>query len=329
MRKCRANFIRESTIATLLAIALCPAAFAQTTFEFLNAEAAATVLRTQDDYVLATGDLERRAKTHSTRAVSQPEYAAALGQTAKDWTPAERSRVEAELSRLSAFVDQVRWDKPAKLYFIRASAALEDNLPHTRAQAIVLPDSAFAMPRSTFTSMLAHEAFHVLTRYNPLFKEQSYQHIGFEQCSAVRLTKEIEQLKITNPDTPVSQHTISVRYQGQEVHALPFIGFESATIDTSTGFIDKLRVRWLTVERDDKVCTLDAVTVADHSAPPEELQGLFEKIGRNTHYLFHAEEILAENFAAIYMSSLGGKSLDQYPSPKLLQSLRSLWLTPP
>jgi len=320
--------LHHRALAALLAIVFAAPALAQTTFEFLSTEAAAKVLSTQDEYVRATGDLERQAKTRSTQSVSQEAYAIAIGQTAKDWTLDERSRIEAELPALGAFINQVRWDKPAKLSFIRASAALEDNLPHTRANAIVLPDSAFSMPRAMFSSMLVHEVFHVLTRHNPQFKEQSYRHIGFELCNTVRLSAQIEQLKITNPDTPVSQHTISVRYKGRDVHALPFIGFESATIDTATGFIGKLKVRWLTVERANNVCTLNATTLAEHSADPVNLDGLFEKVGGNTDYLFHAEEILAENFAAIYMSDLGAKHVNAYRSPKLLQSLRSLWLKP-
>jgi hypothetical protein len=302
-------------------------ALALTSFEFLDQPRAAEVLSANDDYLMATADLERQAKARSAKPVSQEAYAKIMGATAKDWSTADRARIEAALPALEKFINQLAWEAPATLQFIRADAALEDNLPHTRGTAIVLPDSVFSMPRYAFMSMLAHEMFHILTRHNEKFKELSYQHLGFERCETVRLHSKIEQLKITNPDTPVSQHTIAAKYKGRDVHALAFISFETPSIDTTTGFIDKLAVRWLIVQREKNLCSLDADNLNNHSVAPQDLQGLIEKIGKNTDYLFHAEEILAENFAALFMAGLGGRSIKTYPSADLLNSLQNLWFT--
>jgi hypothetical protein len=276
-------------------------ALALTSFEFLDQPRAAEVLSANDDYLMATADLERQAKARSAKPVSQEAYAKIMGATAKDWSTADRARIEAALPALEKFINQLAWEAPATLQFIRADAALEDNLPHTRGTAIVLPDSVFSMPRYAFMSMLAHEMFHILTRHNEKFKELSYQHLGFERCETVRLHSKIEQLKITNPETP--------------------------SIDTTTGFIDKLAVRWLIVQREKNLCSLDADNLNNHSVAPQDLQGLIEKIGKNTDYLFHAEEILAENFAALFMAGLGGRSIKTYPSADLLNSLQNLWFT--
>ncbi len=300
-------------------------AYARTTFEFMDQSAAARTLSADDAYIRATADLERQAKARSAHPVNKTAYAKIVGSKAKDWSTAERARVEAVLPALEKFIGQLAWDIPPTMHFIRADAALEDNLPHTRGTAIVLPDSVFSMPRPVFASMLAHEVFHILTRHNDKFKEQSYRHIGFQLCETVRIHPKIEQLKITNPDTPLSQHTIAVTYQGRKVDALPFIGFESLSIDATTGFIDKLAVRWLIVQRQNNHCYLDSDDLNSQSTPPQYLEGLAENIGKNTGYLFHAEEVLAENFAALFMSGIGGKPIHTYPSPEILNSLRNLW----
>lgn len=299
-------------------------ALPRTTFEFARRADGAQVLGADDEYVQATGAMERMAKTRSAAPVSSGAFMRYMRATALDWTAADRARVEAQLPALAAFIEPIVWGKPPVISFVRASAALEDNLPHTRGLAVVLPDSAFSMPRDVFASMLAHEVFHILTRHNPQFKERAYQLVGFERCDSLRISPQIDQLKITNPDTPLSQHTIAVRYQGRAVHALPFIGFASASADTSSGFINHLQVNWLLVQRANGQCALDATTLAGHSAPPQALEGLADKIGKNTGYLFHAEEILAENFAALYSISTGAKQLANYPSPQVLLGLRTL-----
>lgn len=301
-----------------------PIALPRIAFEFASAEDGAQVLGANDEYVQTTGAMERMAKTRSATPVSPEVFMRYMRATAQDWTATDRARVEAELPALAAFIQPIVWSKPSVIRFVRASAALEDDLPHTRGLAVVLPDSVFGMPRAAFASMLAHEVFHILTRHNPQFKERAYQLVGFERCDSMRISPQIDQLKITNPDTPVSQHTIAVRYQSRPVHALPFIGFASAAADTTRGFINQLEVNWLLVQRANGHCTLDAASLAGHSAPPEALEGLTDKIGKNTGYLFHAEEILAENFAALFSISTGAKQLANYPSPQVLLGLRAL-----
>jgi hypothetical protein len=47
---------------------------------------------------------------------------------------------------------------------------------------------------------------------------------------------------------------------------------------------------------------------------PGELTGFFEQIGRNTQYIIHPEEILADNFSLLVREKTG-------PSPDILKKL--------
>jgi hypothetical protein len=48
----------------------------------------------------------------------------------------------------------------------------------------------------------------------------------------------------------------------------------------------------------------------------EEVSGFFEQVGRNTKYVIHPEEILAENFALLIVDE------HDAPSPEILQKMR-------
>ena len=51
-------------------------------------------------------------------------------------------------------------------------------------------------------------------------------------------------------------------------------------------------------------------------ASPEEVSGFFEQVGRNTKYVIHPEEILADNFALLILDE------HNVPSPEILQKMR-------
>lgn len=74
------------------------------------------------------------------------------------------------------------------------------------------------------------------------------------------------------------------------------------------GFFSYLQLGFLIVSRNPK-------TRADVLAP-QQVSGFFEQIGRNTEYIIHPEEILAENFALLM---IGRRDV---PSPDLLDRLR-------
>lgn len=295
-----------------------------TRFEFVDHRAAAEVLGKEDGYVTVTGPLERMAKTHRDTEVDTAAFLNHMRTASKDWSTQGRARVESLLGPLQAFVDGLPGDRPAQVMLLRTTDALEDGLPHTRANAIVLPDAAFRWTDKVLSHVLAHEYFHVLTRHQSALREKSYALIGFERCTSVTVHPEVARLRITNPDTPLSEHTLMVSLNGQVVHLLPYLTFNSNAPDTRNGFARQISNQWLAVDRKDGHCQFDAASMQGRAVAPDRLPAVFEKIGRNTPYLFHAEEILAENFAMLFVAQRDQKSLDEHPTPALLKSLRAM-----
>ena len=284
--------IRLSLAALLVG---CAASAHAQQFLFATQAQAREILSRQDEYVLATAPLERSVMLRTTGPVTPQQYAAAMGETAREWTEEERRAVGEALGRLERFVGAMRWKAPATILLIKASSRLMDGFPHTRANAIILQEPMLrdALAKSELMDyLLAHEAFHVLTRADPGLRDELYAAIGFRRCATSEIPAATARLRVTNPDEPPVRYTIRVG-QGE---VMPLAHFGSDAIDHREPFMKHVRVSWLRVERRDGHCAARDAGRLD----VEELHGFYEQVGRNTAYVIHPEEILADNFALLY-----------------------------
>ena len=310
--------------AALLVAAALQAAQAQApasspSFGFAAVPQARSILGARDDYVRATAPLERAAALHTTETVDEARYVRYMESAPLPWSDAERRQLAPLLEQLDRFLAPLKWSRPEPILLIKAQESFLEGLPHTRGNAIVLQQGNLTNPPAPLPYIVAHELFHVLSRNNPELRERLYAAIGFRPCAKVEIPESIARLRITNPDAPQSRHAIAVRYQGRPVEALPYPRLTSDAIDTRQGFQEQARVSWLLVDRQGDTCTArpgDAIE-------PKDLQGLYEQVGRNTEYLWHAEEILADNFALLFLTSQR-TDLPQLPSPEVIEKVRAI-----
>jgi hypothetical protein len=291
-------------------------------FQFASVAQGRAILGARDDYVRATAPLERSAKMHTTEAVDEERYARYMEGAALAWTDEDRCLLQPLLAQLAPVLPSLRWQRSKPVLLIKAAADFEDGLPHTRANAIVLPQGSERVAAGMLTAIMAHELFHVLSRDDARLKERLYAAIGFRPCTSLELPQPVAGLRVTNPDAPLHRHTIAVRYRGQPVEVMPFPSFASEGIDPLQGFKNQVRVLWLLVDREGGACKARA-PAAGEAPEPQDLEGLFEQVGRNTRYLWHPEEILADNFALLLIGMLRAAPL-AVPSPEVLEKLQKL-----
>jgi hypothetical protein len=296
-------------------------------FEWADRDVAANVLGTLDAYVQQTGQLERMAKTRRSTTVETPEFLDHMRASAKAWSQPERERVEKLVGSLQSMTAHIAVRQPERVLLVRAGASLEDNLPHTRGNAIVLTDSAFAKSDDYLLRVLVHEYFHVLTRHNAAFREAAYGLLGFQRCDRVVVHPDLQALRITNPDTPVSEHVLTIQRNGQQLHLLPYLVFDSSNPDTHRGFVRQLSFPWLAVERFEGVCSFSASSPKGLSLVPSQTPEVLERVGRNTEYLFHPEEVLADSFVFLFQVQQEAKTVSDFPSPHVLEMLKTLLST--
>ena len=234
------------------------------------------------------------------------------------WPEDERLRVAAVLERIAPLLDRMNARFPERILLVRAAQPLEENSPHTRANAIMLPASWLTGSQPRLLYALTHELFHVLSRNDPATRDRLYAAIGFQPCERTEIPAATADLRVTNPDAVLHRHAVAVRYRGEPVEAMPYPLFTSAQPDLTRSFFANLYAPWVLVDRRDGVCRVRAGAVK-----ADELEGLFEQIGRNTNYLAHPEEIVADNFAILLLQQIGAGP-EKLPSPEVLERIRGV-----
>jgi hypothetical protein len=242
--------------------------------------------------------------------------------SALEWTEDEKRSLVEVLASLERFVARMRWRSPPRIWLIKAADRLMEGFPHTRGHSIVVQEGVLRDGRARpalLDYLLAHEAFHVLSRADARLREELYGAIGFRACAAaVEIPERLARLRLSNPDAPENRHTIGVRRAGRTLEVLPFAHLPSDSIDPRAGFAGQMRTSWLTVEREGARCR-----ARDEALPVEELEGLYEQVGRNTAYVIHPEEILADNFALIFRI-VARDAPQKLASPELLERIRHI-----
>lgn len=244
-------------------------------------------------------------------SVSEDKFLSFVRSNVASWTQPEQSRVEDAIADLRPGLEKLALPFPGSVLFVITTGAEEGGAFYTRGNAVIMPQKQIreANPE-LLRKTIAHELFHILSRRTPEMRERLYQAIGFIHCGEVELPEEIRSRKITNPDAPLNDHAIRVRFGDTEMWAVPVLFSKSEKYDPARGgeFFNYLQLQLLIAEKfpaaKPKLVDLSAVS------------GFFEQVGRNTDYIIHPEEILAENFALLVTGA------SKLPSPEITEKMR-------
>jgi hypothetical protein len=293
----------------------------ESVFRFASRQTASEILAADDEYTTRMSQFDRMLRLKSTSPVSPAEYFDHMADNALDWTSADRARLQPLLQRLSDALDGYRLPLPPIVLLVKTTGNEEVGEGHTRANAIVLPLHSLSEDDDTLFFLLAHELFHIMTRHDPLFRKDTYALVGFRIGPEIRLPAAIAPLQITNPDAPRHDSFVEVRAGNSTVEVVPILLSRSAVFDPEIGdeLDDYWTLRLLVVER---AAQEVAPVVKMHDGAPmllrlRDVSGFIEKVGRNTRYIIHAEEVLAENFAFL----VTGEAVAE---PQRVEALRQL-----
>jgi len=294
---------------------------ADTTYVFATIEQGRTAITTRDDYLKLSTPLEWQAVMHKATPVDEQAYLRYLRGEVKLWMDSEQAELKPMLERLTTYIAGIHAKAPAQILLVKVGADLYDGSPYTRGNAIFITENWLKPDKfRELLYLLPHETFHVLSRSDPVMREKVYGAIGFRRCASIQVPEAVNTLRIINPDGPVNDHSIAVTYQGKPVEIMPYIRFKDANADTKIGLMSNLKVNWLLVTRNGNACMASepATEILDR-----EVGGLYEQIGRNTQYVMHPDEILADNFALMFMAYLAPKKVTP-PSPEVLDRINSV-----
>jgi hypothetical protein len=295
------------------------AALADHSFLFASVVDGKRILMTRDSFVERMSPFDRAARMKTDREVSENEYLAFAATAVLEWDDGERQQVQSALRQIEAALTRLVPDAGKAITIIKTTGDEEADAAYTRGDAIILPRSMLSLPEQRLSRLLAHEFFHILSRRQPKLRVLLHEAIGFQHCGEVELPLALRARRITNPDAPVSDYCIQVGVAGTPMWAIPILYARAPKYDPARGgnFLGYVSFALMMVERSGAGGNARPLLQAD--APKlvglAEVSNFFEQVGRNTQYIIHPEEILADNFALLV---LGEWSV---PSPDVLRKI--------
>jgi hypothetical protein len=293
------------TLALILALSLTSRANGEVNLRegcavrFASVDEGAAILAHKDDFIQRLSAFDRAARMKTDRSISRDEFLKFVKCNVLTWNESEKTKIEAAIASIRLALDALPLSLPKTVNLVKTTGAEEGRSFYTRDTAIVMPEKATdEADADLLKRTIAHELFHILSRGNPALREKLYESIGFTKCGEVEFPSDLKSRKITNPDAPRNDHAIQIRVGGEEVRAVPIL------------FSNYLQLSFLQVPRTSSARPL--------LASPEEVTGFFEQVGRNTKYVIHPEEILADNFALLILDK------HDVPSPEILEKMHRI-----
>ncbi len=293
-------------IVSLLFPALCTADMRltdQTVLLFANEEQGKELLGRPDDFVKRMSPFDRAARMKTDIGVSEDEFLKFVASNVARWTPGETAKVELAAEEVKRGMANFPLQFPREIYMVKTTGKEEGHAAYTRDNAIVLPRTVLDSPLLRLQHIIAHELFHILSRNNPALRESLYEIIGFKKCNEIEFPTSLKLRKITNPDAPKNDHLIWVTLKGKRVPVVPILFSATEKYDLRRGgeFFDYLRFHLLVVKKDSGGEKWKPLYHGNDAAllNIKDVSGFFEQVGRNTDYIIHPEEILADNFALL------------------------------
>jgi hypothetical protein len=277
----------------------------ETVVRFAAADEGAAALTVQDDFVAALSRFDLQSRMQTDKDVMVEDWRKFAAAEVREWEPKHRTIVAESIKRLEKRLEKLNLPLPKTILLIHTTGKEEDGAAYTRPDAIVLPDKVLAYQPDQFDRLLLHELFHVLSRGSPMLRSELYNVIGFHTCPPIAMPASLADRKITNPDAPLVDCYLELPDGEKTYFGAPVLYASAKEYDANVGgslfryltfrllVIEKRDGKWQPVLRGEQPVVID----------PKSVPAFYDKIGRNTNYIIHPDEILADNFVHLVMGN--------------------------
>ena len=271
------------------------------TFVFATEQQGRAVLATADRFTDAMSSFDRKVRMRTSEDRGAQAFLEFAGDAVRAWPDGNREAVTAAIRKIEPSLKQVQSPTTAEVLLIHTSGKEESGAAYTRGTAIVLPAGEVGTTKAPRGKLIAHELFHVLSRNDPDLRDQLYQRIGFRRSGSISLPAELAPLKMTNPDAPEINQVIYLRLdRDRSITVAPVLyakrPFDRRSSLSMFGYIEFRLMEVMPIVGKRYVAKIvDGKPVMHEPNIPD----FHRQIGRNTSYIVHPEEILADNFALL------------------------------
>lgn len=282
-----------------------------TVLVFAEPQQAREHLMEKDDFIKNLSPFDRSARLATDKPVTEEEFLKYVAEQILPWTDGEKKRIREMVESIANRVNNLEPNLPPEILLIKTTGREEGGASYCRANAIVLPSSALYGMNVDMEKVLIHELFHIISANNSKLREALYNVINFRKCNDVELPAELRDRKITNPDGIKNDHYIELKYKDGLIRVIPILYSFNEKYDVALGgsFFSYMRMNLLALEKagdkwryksgdNGKPVLLTVWEVPDYN----------NKIGLNTEFTIHPDEILAENFVLMVQETQPVKS---------------------
>ena len=269
--------------------------------DFADLHRAQKILGHKDRWARQLSDFEMGARQKTTEPTNLKKFLDFAANAGRRWTAREKASWNAVVGKLSHAMKGLNVHVPS-IDVVKTSGEEEFGGAYTRRHAIMLPESATSLPmtdpRRAFF-LLAHELFHVLSRTDPLLRDELYALLGFRTVDGFEYPAELEERRLSNPDAFEYLHALTVQSGSESVDVMPVIQslLPLEEVIQLPNFFDALDIVLLSVDPGTGEALRDAngdlikYNFGNTNWIPLML--------RNSSFIIHPEEILADNFATL------------------------------
>lgn len=276
-----------------------------TVVRFAPVEEGQAAVASDDDFVRSLSRFDLQCRLQSADEPTVDRWREFTQGEVRAWEAGQAARVSQSIERLRKRLKRLTLPLPGTVLLVRTTGKEEGNAAYTRGAAIILPDKVLAYQPDALDRLLAHELFHIMSRHERTLRSNLYAMIGFQVCPPIALPPSLAPRKITNPDAPLVDCYIELADGAKTYVAAPVLYASKKEYDAKAGgtLFNYLTFRLLVIEKRDgawqSVMMGDQPVVIDHKSLP----AYYDKVGKNTQYIIHPDEILADNFVHLVMES--------------------------
>jgi len=316
----------KAFLATVTAtlISLSPAA--ATEFRFATPAEAAAILITEDDFLTRLRPAEIGVRMMSADKTSLSDLKAQYAASTLAWTDEEKAFWSQVFDRYASAIDKYTPLTTREIIFIKGDDRIDSGMPHTRGDAIIFSQNFLdGLAKSNNRDedaayFFLHEYFHVLTRRQADRHDEMFALIGYRPC-AFKAPAELDALHLTNPDAPVDRHYVPADIEGAD-GVIPYLYVDKGgwSAEKGGGLNKYFNFGLLAVDVKNGACSADLDASGEpRLLNPADVPDFFNAVGKNTEYITHPAETLADTF---YLLVSGKEGL---PNPEIVKGL-SDWL---
>lgn len=273
-----------------------------TEIRFLSVDEGREELVKMDEFMEAMTPLDYRVRMKTDNNPTKDEYLEFIKSHVMEWTEDKISVVKDIIVDVNKMTRISNMRLPYVVKFILTDGEEEAGAAYCRnMDVVVLPENKFNSGKFTFT--FVHELFHIMSRQieNMTLRESLYSIIGFSSFDTWESC--LLENRLTNPDAPVTKHCIAL--SGQRL--APLIVVDNYDNKSGRPFFSFLKVKF----RD-----IDTGKMFDMSSFKDEYM---MEIGKNTDYIIHPEETMADNFTHYILETA---SLE---TPEIIEKISKLF----